>query len=122
MICPECAAEYRDGFTRCSDCQIDLVDPAITTEHVPETRLVKVYESGNAAIIPFVQSLLADAGIDFMTKGEPLQDLFGWGRFGANLNYVIGPVQFYVREEDQEEAVAIFRSLDTLSPPPVESE
>lgn len=28
MFCPECRAEYRPGFTRCSDCDVELV-PAI---------------------------------------------------------------------------------------------
>ena len=26
MICPECKAEYREGFTRCADCDIELVE------------------------------------------------------------------------------------------------
>ena len=26
MICPQCKAEYRLGFTRCTDCGVDLVD------------------------------------------------------------------------------------------------
>lgn len=26
MICPVCKAEYRQGFTRCSDCEVDLVN------------------------------------------------------------------------------------------------
>jgi|ERR1700722_2330535 hypothetical protein len=26
MFCPECKAEYRPGFTRCSDCGLDLVN------------------------------------------------------------------------------------------------
>jgi len=26
MFCPQCEAEYRPGFTRCSDCYVDLVD------------------------------------------------------------------------------------------------
>jgi hypothetical protein len=26
MFCPRCRAEYRPGFTRCSDCDVDLVD------------------------------------------------------------------------------------------------
>ena len=25
MFCPECKAEYRPGFTRCADCEVDLV-------------------------------------------------------------------------------------------------
>jgi hypothetical protein len=25
MFCPECKAEYRQGFTRCADCDVDLV-------------------------------------------------------------------------------------------------
>lgn len=25
MFCPECKAEYRQGFTRCADCEVDLV-------------------------------------------------------------------------------------------------
>src|ERR1700756_3286292 len=31
MFCPQCKAEYRSGFNRCSDCNVDLVD------HVPES-------------------------------------------------------------------------------------
>jgi len=26
MICPECRAEYRQGFRRCADCDVELVD------------------------------------------------------------------------------------------------
>ena len=26
MFCPECKAEYRDGFTRCADCDVDLLE------------------------------------------------------------------------------------------------
>jgi hypothetical protein len=26
MFCPQCKAEYRRGFTRCSDCDVDLVE------------------------------------------------------------------------------------------------
>jgi len=25
MFCPQCNAEYRPGFTRCADCDVDLV-------------------------------------------------------------------------------------------------
>jgi hypothetical protein len=26
MFCPVCKSEYREGFTKCSDCGVDLVD------------------------------------------------------------------------------------------------
>ncbi len=26
MICPKCKTEYRAGFTKCADCDVDLVD------------------------------------------------------------------------------------------------
>jgi hypothetical protein len=37
MFCPECKAEYRPGFTRCSDCDVDLVEelPELDT-HAPQ--------------------------------------------------------------------------------------
>ena len=111
MICPVCNSEYRDVFTRCNDCDVDLVERAPTSEGEPDVALVKVYEAGNAAIIPMIESLFASAGIEFMTKSEPIQDMFGWGRFGSNLNYLIGPVEFFVREEVADEARALIETL-----------
>lgn len=32
MYCPKCKAEYRPGFTRCSDCFVDLVDELAAEE------------------------------------------------------------------------------------------
>jgi len=41
MICPECKAEYRPGFTRCADCDVDLVwetpqEAASSPQHTAE--------------------------------------------------------------------------------------
>ena len=116
MICPECGSEYRDGYVRCRSCEVDLVAPPSAE---PGVALVKVYETGNAALIPLFESLLDDAGIEYMAKGEAIQDLFGWGRFASNMNYVIGPVEFFVREDEVEEARAI---AETLAGPAPEEE
>src|SRR5271156_5106593 len=32
MFCPDCKAEYRPGFTRCSDCDVALVEQLEATE------------------------------------------------------------------------------------------
>src|SRR5436190_21784483 len=37
MFCPRCKAEYRLGFIRCADCDIELVDH-LPEERVPEER------------------------------------------------------------------------------------
>jgi hypothetical protein len=102
MICPECGSEYREGFTHCSDCDVDLVEP---TPAEPEIELVKIYEGGNAAVLPLIESVLRDSGIEFMTRGEALQDLFALGRFGTGGgNNAIGPVEFWVRANDEAAA------------------
>jgi hypothetical protein len=39
MICPRCQSEYREGFTRCADCDVELVMTAArsTNEASPDT-------------------------------------------------------------------------------------
>jgi hypothetical protein len=118
VICPNCGTEYREGFTHCTDCDVDLIEPPPPPEPPPQIDLVQVFESGNPALIPVIESLFEDAGIEYMTKSEPIQHLFGWGTFGSNLNYVIGPVQFLVRAEDAEQARALITPLDPSDPGP----
>jgi len=103
MYCPECGSEYRQGFTRCSDCDRELVAQQPPRSDI---KLVKVFESANPALVPVVKSLLEDANIEFLTNNEPAQDLFG------HLNE---PVVFRVREEDVEAAREL---LDEIQPPP----
>ena len=125
MICPECGCEYRDGFLRCSDCDVDLVVPSPREPaEGPEIKLVQVFEGGNPAILPLVESVLDEAGIEFSTSSENLQDLFGGGRFGGGWNYLIGPVKFFVREEDEQNARAVLAVMaaDLPAAPPEDGE
>jgi hypothetical protein len=46
-----------------------------------------------------------------VTKGEGIQDLFGWGRMPGGFSVVAGPVTFQVDEEDAEEARALLEDL-----------
>src|SRR5438876_9252916 len=40
MFCPQCKAEYRVGFVRCSDCHVELVDhlPVEEPARAPKAR------------------------------------------------------------------------------------
>jgi hypothetical protein len=118
MICPECGSEYREGIAVCSDCDVPLVvPPPPVADERANIELVKVYEGGNPALIAVVESLLDNAGIEFSTTSENLQDLFAWGRFGGTFNFAIGPVMFYVRKEDESEALALIAHLGDEMPP-----
>jgi len=73
--------------------------------------LVTIFRSGNPALVPLAKSLLESAEISFVTKGENVQDLIGWGRFPAGLNLIVGPVEFQVDQKDAEEARRLLEDL-----------
>jgi hypothetical protein len=105
MICPECKAEYRDGFDKCSDCDVDLVDKIVTeTEEyseVEETRFKTVMTSFNQGEIALAKSLLESSNIQYFIQGES---------FNSLLTTSI-PVWIKVTEEDFNKAAAILKEL-----------
>ena len=91
--CPECKAEYREGFTRCSDCKADLVeklDPA-----KPEEKDKKREEWAFLATIEddreidIIESLLRSYGIPLLRKyrwaGGFLKVVMGVSTYGVDL-------------------------------------
>jgi hypothetical protein len=67
-FCPKCKVEYRVGFTRCSDCDVELVErlpsPDENTEWV-EAGALPDPEFGGV-----VKEMMADAGIPCAFHGE----------------------------------------------------
>ena len=117
MICPKCGAEYQPGFTQCSDCLVDLVEPGSEPAPEPEdvaepaergpapvTDPVCVYRSTQRGRLPLAESLLRSAGIPFVASGEHLQQLTGLD--------VFGPAELYVSAADAEDARAVLAELD----------
>src|ERR1051326_4940094 len=78
MFCPRCKAEYRLGFTKCSDCHVDLVDQLPVEPPKPpggprrferdpfapepELVVIRTYSTGLDANL--AKSVLEAAGID----------------------------------------------------------
>jgi hypothetical protein len=81
----------------------------------PEVTLVPILRTGDPGLIPLAKSLLEGEGIEYLVRGEDLQDLFGAGRIGG-YNYVTGPAEFWVNTEDAERARTLLDALD--APPP----
>ena len=62
MFCPQCKAEYREGFTRCSDCDVPLV-ASMGKEQEADDPPETVWRGGDPIALSRVVSLLREAGI-----------------------------------------------------------
>jgi hypothetical protein len=78
--------------------------------------LVTVFETGNRIEFETAKILLRDAGIEFFTVGEEVQDLIALGRIGTGQNPVTGPTRIQVRAEDEAEARRILEEMDRTAP------
>jgi hypothetical protein len=81
---------------------------------IPDAQLVKVYVTGDAGLIGVARSLLDAEEIDYMVRGEGLQDLFGFGRL-TGYSYVVGPAEFWVRSEDAARVKSLLQNLGDSS-------
>lgn len=77
--------------------------------------LVTVFRTGDAALIAFVKSLLEGERIEYTTRGESIQNLFGYARVSMPVDPVAGPVEFQVRPEDEQRSRDLLKDIDTSS-------
>jgi hypothetical protein len=101
MFCPECRAEYREGFYECADCKIPLV-----SELPPEPKLEfieyeKVLTAFNLAQIALIKSLLDSENVTYYIQGEHILPY-----------YPHGPARVMVKKDQVEMAKEILRELD----------
>lgn len=69
MFCPECEAEYREGFTECSDCGVALVatlDPLRLAEIVEG--LTPVLETSSSEELGEIVDRLEKAGVPYVIE------------------------------------------------------
>jgi hypothetical protein len=99
MYCPECKAEYRPGFTRCSDCDVDLVEALSPSDNSAKSELTDGYSGTIKRVwsgkdeercITLCERLKA-AGIPFKVDQRRRQYLLR-----VDEHYVIGvPAEFF---------------------------
>lgn len=73
MICPQCRAEYRQGFTRCADCDVALIpsppeSEADVSRAVRAGSLVRLWEGEDLALHVKLREALDEAGIPYYDK------------------------------------------------------
>jgi hypothetical protein len=127
MICPQCRAEYREGFTVCADCDVPLVpqDESGSTLDLPavppepgdpsEDPFCAFWKGDDRRLHAELISVLDSAGIPHKTIRR--QDhLFNLNNYPAF--QIAVPFSFYERAEH---AIAEAFDLDALDPATVQS-
>jgi hypothetical protein len=88
------------------------------TENDSPEPLVPIYVCHNPAELPVVESLLTEAGIKFLVKGESIQGMFGGGQFGGT--NLVAPLEIYVLPADAEAALKLLEGgVETVEEPGV---
>jgi hypothetical protein len=72
---------------------------------------VTVLETSDQGLIAVAKSLLEEAEIPCFAKGEAVQDLLGWGRFGTGFSILAGPMQLQVPADAADEARELLKDL-----------
>jgi putative signal transducing protein len=121
MYCPTCGEKYPWHVRVCETCGVELVEHRPGPAPDPDMELVPVYRTGDAAVTAVAASLLQNEGIEYLVRGEGLQDLFGYGRIAGGFNYVVGPAEFVVRSTDADRARELLKLLDEPGPATVPS-
>ena len=109
MYCPNCRTEYREGFTTCSDCGVELVQELPPEEPVEHPEFEAVMTVTDLATLSAAKAALEGAGIEFLADGEETQDVFGG--MGGEFAPMAGVVQIEVPVKDVEEARRVLADL-----------
>ena len=116
MFCPLCKAEYREGFTRCADCDVELVpvleraDPA--SEQASEEEVVLLWRGDDPVLFSALTAALQEAGIPFHEYASV--DYANWlsaPRTRA-LAYAVPNLDVRVLKRNLAEAEGILRDLE----------
>lgn len=109
MYCPSCRSEFRPGFSRCPDCDVDLVDSLPPEDH-EDLHYVEVLETADPALVPFLRPTLESAGIPFVIEGEEGLGIFPIGLGNTRFDSAGLAVRVLVPEERVDEARALLES------------
>ena len=75
MFCPLCKAEYRQGFTQCSDCHISLVS---TTQEAAAVPVQLLWKGGDRQKLDRIIDGLLDAGVPFNSQEKVKSQPWPW--------------------------------------------
>lgn len=102
MFCPNCKAEYREGFDTCSDCNIPLVTELPKERELEFVDFQELITTYNPFDISLLKSLLDAEGITYYFQGEHF----------SYVRPLAIPVRLMVKKEQISTAAEIIKDLD----------
>ena len=112
MFCPKCGAEYREGFTHCPDCDVDLVkelpdrksqlDVKAASEDNDNKTFIAVLSTYNLGDIALIRSILDNEGIEYYLQGENTASIRGY----------MDPTILMVRNDQVETVKELLKDFD----------
>lgn len=123
MYCPQCGAEYREGFTECADCRVALragVPPEPAQDR--GLQLVTILETTDSFALSLAKASLEEAGIQYVVSGDEPRYIAGFpGAFGVGETPLCKcRCVIQVTPEDEREARTLMEPLK--QPNPIEGE
>lgn len=70
MFCPVCQSEYREGFTECTDCRVELVDTLLPQPQPEFHEFAEIMTGCNEVQIALIKSVFDAADLDYYFDGE----------------------------------------------------
>ena len=101
MFCPQCRAEYREGFHKCSDCNINLVRELPPEEEPEFIDYREVLGTYNPADVALIKSLLDAEKVTYFFKGEHFM----------YVRPLVDPVRLMVKEDEVSYAKDVLKDL-----------
>ncbi len=117
MFCPQCGAEFREGFTECSDCHVPLVweqppqpepdsrfNPISPAQGQPDLEFVTVLETSDPVLLGAAKSVLQEAGIPFYVAGDEVSPHYAG-------HFALDPRRVLVGSDREAEARALLEQF-----------
>ena len=95
MYCPECKAEYREGFAECADCQVRLVRDLPIAAKPEFVDLEAILSTGDQGQIALIKSVLDAEKIPYLAQGEQFSSM----RAPIPVRFMV-PREYIIRARD----------------------
>lgn len=101
MYCPKCKSEYREGFTICKDCNIELQKELPDEDIIERESYTEILHTVQKENIGLIKSILDAENIDYKVFDESI----------GNLYPIPGTNRVYVSKSDYEAAIDLLKDF-----------